>query len=329
MMKKKVVSVLLCASLVMALLAGCGSGKEEKETETTKEETKTENSESKDVADLNLGFVVGSFEHVFYQLIQEGIEAECEAKGVGKYSVLDASLDPVIATSKVENLTADGSDAIALACNDAAGVKPAIENADQEGVKMFTFDCTSESDAINCFVGTDNYKGGELGGEELIRLTKDGDKVAIIGYPTASSCVDREKGALDKLKEADREVLSGYDYKGDANEAQKIMETILTQHPDVKAVFCVGDPAATGALASIKAAGSDCMIIGFDGNPEAKEAILDAENGKYWVSEISQNPQEIGKTIVDEMINFMTTGKVTEKEIFIAPYIITAENAAE
>lgn len=331
-MKKRLLSFMMCVCLAGTLLVGCGGKTEEtdkKDTKQSESETKTEGTESKDVADLNLGFVVGSFEHVFYQLIQKGIEDECEAKGVGKYSVLDASLDPVIATSKVENLTADGSDAIALACNDAAGVKPAIENADKEGVKMFTFDCTSESDAINCFVGTDNYKGGELGGEELIRLTKDGDKVAIIGYPTASSCVDREQGALDTLEKADREVLSGYDYKGDANEAQKIMETILTQNPDVKAVFCVGDPAATGALASIKAAGSDCMIIGFDGNPEAKEAILDYENGKYWVSEISQNPQEIGKTIVDEMINYMTTGKVTEKQIFIEPYIITAENAAE
>ena len=107
------------------------------------------------------------------------------------------------------------------------------------------------------------------------------------------------------------------------------MENILTTNPEVKAVFCVGDPAATGALASIKAAGSDCVIIGFDGNPEAKEAILDAENGKYWVSEVSQNPKEIGATIVREMISFMTEGKVSDKQIFIAPYIITAENAAE
>ncbi|MDR1835848.1 MAG: substrate-binding domain-containing protein [Fusobacteriaceae bacterium] len=282
---------------------------------------------AKKVGELKFGFVVGSFEHVFYQLIQQGIEAECKAKGVGTYTVLDASLDPVIATSKVENLTAQGCDAIALACNDAAGVKPAIENADKEGVKMFTFDCTSQSDAINCFVGTDNYKGGILGGQELVRLTKDGDTVAIIGFPNPSSCIDRENGALEVLAKANRKVLKGYDYKGDANEAQKIMETILTQYPDVKAVFCVGDPAATGALASIKAAGSNCLIIGFDGNPEAKAAILDAENGKYWVSEISQDPKQIGARIVDEMISYMESGKVSAKEIFIEPYIITAANA--
>ena len=340
-MKKKLVSAIVCMSMVLTMLTGCGGGQPaaapapesapaESEAAEAPAEGEAENAEAPaegtaDLADMKFGFVVGSFEHTFYQLIQQGIEEECEAKGIGSYSVLDASLDPVIATQKVETLTADG----ALACNDAAGVKPAIENADADGVAMFTFDCTSESDAINCFVGTDNYKGGELGGQELIRLTEDGDTVAIIGYPTASSCLDRENGALDALKSADRNVLSGYDYKGDANEAQKIMENILTTNPEVKAVFCVGDPAATGAMASIKAAGSDCMIIGFDGNPEAKEAILSEENGKYWVSEISQNPKVIGSTIVDEMINFMTTGSVTEAQIFIEPYIITKENAAE
>ena len=107
------------------------------------------------------------------------------------------------------------------------------------------------------------------------------------------------------------------------------MENILTSNPDVAAVFCVGDPAASGALASIKANASDCKIIGFDGNPEAKEAILSEENGKWWVSEISQDPHQIGTRIVEEMNQFMTEGTVTDKVIYIAPYIITAETLAE
>ena len=343
-MKQKLVAAMLTLAMAATLVA-CGAkadvpaeapAAEAPAEEPAAEEPAAEEPAAEEttggvaLADLKFGFVVGSFEHTFYQLIGEGIEAECKAQGLSdsQFSVLDASLDPVIATSKVETLTADGCNAIALACNDAAGVKPAIENADRDGVAMFTFDCTSESDAINCFVGTDNYQGGVLGGEELLRLSEEGDTVAIIGYPTASSCLDRENGAVDTVGDK-RNLLTGYDYKGDANEAQKIMENILTTNPECKAVFCVGDPAATGALASIKAAGSDCLIIGFDGNPESKEAILDAENGKYWVSEISQNPKEIGATIVREMISYMTNGTVTDKKIFIAPYIITAENAAD
>ena len=107
------------------------------------------------------------------------------------------------------------------------------------------------------------------------------------------------------------------------------MQTILVSNPECKAVFCVGDPAATGALAAIKAAGSDCLIVGFDGNPEAKEAILDKENGKYWVSEIAQDAKGIGRGIVEQMAKYMTTGEVDDQVIMIDPFIITAENAAE
>ena len=137
-----------------------------------------------------------------------------------------------------------------------------------------------------------------------MKYSEDGDTVGIICYPTASSCLDRQNGALDVLKDEDRTVVYDNDYQGDANKAQEIMENMLTANPDMAAVFCVGDPAATGALAAIKAAGSDCKIIGFDGNPEAKEAISDTEgNGKWWVSEIAQNPTLIGETIVEQMQN--------------------------
>ena len=105
-------------------------------------------------------------------------------------------------------------------------------------------------------------------------------------------------------------------------------EYYATRYPDVAAVFCVGDPAASGALSAIRANASDCKIIGFDGNPEAKEAILDEETGKWWVSEISQDPHQIGTRNVEEMYSFMTDGTVTDKVVYIAPYIITAETLA-
>ncbi|MDR0662605.1 MAG: substrate-binding domain-containing protein, partial [Spirochaetaceae bacterium] len=115
--------------------------------------------------------------------------------------------------------------------------------------------------------------------------------------------------------------------EGDASKAEQLMTDALTQNPDIAVVFCVGDPAAAGALAAIKAQGSKTLIIGFDGNPEAKSALLDPTNGQFWVSEISQNPTEIGKQIVEQIKKYIDTGKVDNKTIMIAPYIITKENA--
>lgn len=285
-----------------------------------------------DFSEMQWGFIVGSFEHVFYQNVAKGIEEQCAALGLSEdqYDVTDCNLEADKAINAIQNFTANKCNAIALACNDAAGCVPGINEAAGNGVAMFNFDSKAE-DLTNVisFVGTDNYQGGVLGGEELIRLTEDGDTVAIIGNPESVSTMDRENGALEALGKADRKVLSGYNYQGDANIAQEIMETILVSNPECAAVFCAGDPAATGALAAIKAAGSSCKIVGFDGNPEAKEALLDEENGKYWVSEIAQDSLGIGRGIVDQMAKYFATGEVDDQVIMIDPYIITAENAAE
>lgn len=316
-MKKKFLSTVLCAGMIATLVAGCGASKTQSDaTEEQKEKA------------FKCGFVVGSFEHVFYQTIGEGIKEKAQELGI-EAIVTDAELDLNIASNKIQDFVAQGCDAIALSCNDAAGVKPAIEGASNEGVAMFTFDCTTESDAIHCFVGTDNYEGGKLGGEELIKYSKDGDTVGIICYPTASSCLDRQNGALEVLNGKNRTVIYDNNYEGDANKAEEIMQNMLTANPDISAVFCVGDPAATGALAAIKNAGSNCKIIGFDGNPEAKEAIADTNgNGKWWVSEIAQNPKEIGATIVEQMKKYLDTGKCDQEKIYIAPYVIDQSNVA-
>lgn len=325
-MKRKFFSMLLALVMVGSLLAGC---KAQEATTPVDKETPAAETPAEAPEALKMGFVVGSFEHVFYQLIAEGIEAKADELGIDAI-VVDAQLDGSVASDQIQNLTAQGMQAIALSCNDAAGVKPAIEAADKDGVAMFTFDCTTDSAAIKSFVGTDNFEGGRLGGQELIRLTKEGDSVAIIGYPTANSVLDRENGAKEVLEGSGRVLKFVGDYQGDATKAQQLMEDWLIQDPNLAAVFCGGDPAATGALAAIKAAGASTKIIGFDGNPEAKEAILDTEgNGKWWVSEISQNPKEIGGQIVEQMYKYLTEGTVDSDYISIAPYIITEENAAE
>ncbi len=335
-MGRKLFSVLVCISLTAAMLAGCGSKEEEAAPGVvTGDATETEETAAKTADDAGsesykVGFIVGSREHVFYNLIEAAIEEKCQELGL-EYIILDGQLDANVMSDEIQDLTAQNCDAIALSCNDAAGVKPAIEAASAEGIAMFTFDCTSESDAIICFAGTDNTEGGRLGAQEVLRLCKVGDKVAMIGYPTASSVLDRQTGFEEVIKaQSDIEYKFFGDYAGDANKAQQLMEDWLTQEPDLAAVFCAGDPAATGALAAIKAAGANTLVIGFDGNPEAKTAILDTEgNGKWWVSEISQNPSEIGSTITEQMHKYLTTGSVDSDFILIEPYIITIDNAAE
>ena len=315
---KKVVSILLILVMVFAMSAAVA--------------------EAKDVKDLKLGFILGSREHAFYLKIEEGINAA--AADMGFTAVVDESnLEGAIATQRIENMVTDGMDAISLACNEPAACTTAIEEADKAGVPMFTFDCTStETDVIKCFVGTDNYQGGVVGGEATIAWLdklglKDGATVGIIGYPEPQSCIDRENGWMSvmeaKKDEYNLNIVNIGNYQGDAGKAQELMEAALTADPDMAVIFTVGDPACIGALAAIKTAGANTKMIGFDANPEAHEAILDPEDGKIWVGDVAQDPYQIGYKIAEEMVKYLTEGTVDEQTILIAPYLVDASNAVK
>ncbi len=291
---------------------------------------------AKDVKDLKLGFILGSREHAFYLSIEEGINAAAAEMGFTAV-VLESDLNGAVASERIENLVVEGCDAISLSVNDPSGSTPAIVAADAEGVPMFAFDCTSsETDVIKSFVGTDNYQGGVIGGEatiarlEALGLTS-GATVGIIGYPEPQSCIDREAGWMSVM-EANKDkyglnIVNLGNYKGDADTAKNLMDDALTQYPDIAVIFTVGDPACIGALASIKAAGASTQMIGFDANPEAHEAILDAENGKIWVADVAQDPYQIGYQIAQQMVKYVLEGTVDQQTILISPYLVDASNA--
>lgn len=300
--------VLLCLMMVCAI-GFAGGAKEKKDG-------------------YKVGFIVGSREHVFYTLIEKGIKEEATRQGI-KAVVLDGNLDGNITSDHINNLVAEKCNAVALSCNDPGGTTPAMEAATKEGVPVFTFDCTSTvTDVIKCFVGTDNVEGGRLGGRETVRLAKNGDKVGIINFDEPQSCIDRRKGWEEIVKASDKnlKMVDVGNYRGDASKAEQLMSDALAANPDLAVVFCVGDPAAAGALAAIKIAGASTKIIGFDGNPEAKDAIRDPVNGKFWVSEIAQNPVKIGTEITNQIVKYLKTGSVDKATIMIEPYIITKEN---
>ena len=48
---------------------------------------------------------------------------------------------------------------------------------------MFTFDCTTElTDVVKCFVGTDNFEGGVVGGKATIKALEDMGKTDTEGW---------------------------------------------------------------------------------------------------------------------------------------------------
>ena len=88
----------------------------------------------------------------------------------------------------------------------------------------------------------------------------------------------------------------------------KTAQDILEKHTQLDGIFAINDPTALGAIAALEKAGraKKVKVIGFDGQPEAKQAIKD---GKIYADAI-QFPEKIGILTIQTIAKYMAGEKV-------------------
>jgi ribose transport system substrate-binding protein len=111
---------------------------------------------------------------------------------------------------------------------------------------------------------------------------KVGLLLCVAGHPVT---VARVKGFEEGLKGGGPfEIVARADAECDRDKGRKVMEDMITAHPDIDAVFSTSDGQSMGAVEALKAAGKDPTFVSFDAQPEAVEAIkagnvIDASSG--------------------------------------------------
>lgn len=346
-MKQKLVAALMAVAMV-ATLAACGS--KSAETEAPAEAPAAEApaaeggapaaaGETKALSDLKLAFIVGTENDAFYQSVEAGIVAKCEELGIPSPTLADQQLDGSICTDLINNYVAAEYDGIALSANDPAGTIPAMQAANAEGVKMFTFDCTVDDQYLDqylAFVGSNNYAGGVTAGEYVAEHAPEGSTVGCITYASAQSTQDRQAGFEDTIQAAidggkDLTLIVSQDADNDQSKATDIMQNLITQYgDDLSYIFVVGDPTGYGALAAIQSAGASTKLVGFDAGETACQYIADPEVGKIWEAEVAQDPEGIGAGIVEKMAEYFTNGSIAgDQKSLIECKLVTADNVAD
>lgn len=336
---RKIMTLAMAAVMALSLTA-CSSGSggtaatgaaETTGAETAGAEQTAESAEGAKTAagtadkPVTVGVSLLNSTHVFYNNIQSAMEEQAKEYG-WTLDVQDAAGDANKQLGQVQDFITKGVSAIVIAPTNSAGSKSMIELADAKNIPLFTMDIKSDGNAV-CHIATDNTKGGELAAQYLVEkvLPEKKGNVAVITYSEIESCVDRETGFTGYLKAnaPDIKVVDVQNYSGDQQKAADVMQNMLLKHDRIDAVFCVGDPAATGALSSITAAGAATKIIGYDGNPEG---IAEIKKGGNWVADVAQDPAAIGKTTLKAVKTYLEGGTL-EAEILIPPYMIDAGNA--
>lgn len=312
--KGKKLSLLLAAVMMvtsLTVLSGCG-----------KSEQSTAQKTDQGAAKKKIGVSLLTKEHVFFNKIEEAIIAEAKAKGLDVI-IMDGGQDSNKQMSQIQDFITQKVDAIALAPASSSGIEPGIALAKKANIPFFTFDVGAKGDVAS-HIATDNKEGGRIAGQYMGEKVLNGKgKVAIVTYSEVESCVNREEGFKEAIaKFPGIQVVDVQNSSGSAEKAANVTQDMLLKNPDLDAIFAVGDPFAVGALSAIRAAGKKVKIVGFDGNPEG---IAEIKKGDLWVADIAQNPEAIGKAIVDG-IKDKLDGKPVDAKKLIAPFIIDASN---
>ena len=97
-MRKKVRNLFLFFTVLAVLLPGCGGQADAGDTGADEEKNDTQTVQE-DTDEYSCGFIVGSFEQVFYQKLGDAIESE--AAQIGMHAIVtDSELDSQVASNK-------------------------------------------------------------------------------------------------------------------------------------------------------------------------------------------------------------------------------------
>ncbi|OYO67779.1 LacI family transcriptional regulator, partial [Lachnotalea glycerini] len=140
-MKKKLLSVIMCATMVSALVAGCGSSSSADTTTDTTTETKTTtDATATDTAttdtsasdDMSIYIVSKGFQHQYWQAVLKGAQEAADELGVTiDFKGPDTESDIAQQVQMLNNALNNSPDAIGLAALDTQACLEGITKAQQ------------------------------------------------------------------------------------------------------------------------------------------------------------------------------------------------------
>lgn len=297
---KKILALLLVAAMILVFGACAAS-----ETPTTPDADPTTNSEEQtntttgtDSEKVVIGLLVYNDKNEFIQKLVAGAQAKCDEYG---YELISYSADGDAATevNNMEDLITKKPDVILYNPVDSDAAGAALSLANEAGIPVITVDRTANGGEVVSHVASDNVYGGELAGEYIKELLGEegGELLEIQGVAGTSAARDRGEGfhkAVDGV--ANYTVVDSQIGNWDKAQGMTIMENALQAHPNIKAVFAHNDTMAMGAMEAAYAANrEDIIIIGFDADDDAVQAVKD---GKL-AATVAQQPDLMGGRAVE------------------------------
>jgi D-xylose transport system substrate-binding protein len=292
--------------------------------------------------DLTVGVSWSNFQEERWRTDEAAIVEALEAAGAS-YISADAQSSSAKQLSDVEQLIAQGADALIILAQDADAVRPAVTRAADEGIPVIAYDRLIEDDRA-FYLTFDNVEVGRMQARAILEQQPEGRYVMIKGSPTDPNADFLRGGQQEVLQEAidagDIEIVGEAYTDGwlPAN-AQRNMEQILTaEDNEVDAVVASNDGTAGGVVAALTAQGMEGIpVSGQDGDHAALNRIaLGTQTVSVWkdARDLGREAAEIAVELaggaemsaIDGAEEWTSPGGTTLWSKFLEPVPITRDN---
>jgi ribose transport system substrate-binding protein len=310
------------ALLVMALLAAIAAGG------GCNRETATPSGRPR------IAFVLKTLNSPFFIEMQRGAEEAAKRLDVVvEVQAAEREVDVERQMQIVENLIQSKYNALALTPSGSREVVPAIVKANAAGIPVVIVDTRLDTAAAAAamiktasFVGSDNYRGGQLIGEYLVKASGGNATVAILeGIPGHETGDSRIRGFRDAIKGSPGiAIAASQTANWEREQGFTVFQNMMQAHPAIDTLFACNDMMALGAIEAIAAAGKTgkIRVLGFDAVDDARRALL----GGTMEATVAQFPDEMGRIAVETAVKVLK-GEAVPPDITVSIGLVTKENA--
>ncbi len=267
------------------------------------------------------------------QFMVEAFQAAAEELG-WTVNVIDTAGDVAAVVSRLEDMSAQGVDAIVINV-DPAQVSAGLQAAADAGIPVFGMDAGVDPLLVTNVTSNGYAMAAETATYVVDRINGAGRVVMFVfdPYPPVQKrgiVADAIFGNYPDIEIVDRITPDVND--GGIADSRARMEAVLEANPEpgsISAVWAAWDQPALGALQAIEAAGREdegIVIVGIDANPQALDAI--AAGGNFEAS-VAQDFTGIGGTVAELVDAYLAGEEITQRVVYVPTTLVTGSNVED
>lgn len=278
-MLKKVASVILCLSMLVASFAGCNNSAAQQQQSSGKTATvadKFKGDPSKEY--YMVTFLSG---YPFWKECYRGFEDAGKLYGVKTVYGGSTEYDVNASITALDQIIAKKPAGIAVSCMDATAYIPSINKARAAGIPVVTFDSDSPKSNRYTYIGTQNYQAGATAARYIGQKLGGKGVVAAATSMGQTNIKERTQGFEETIKSEfpNIKVAQIVDAGTDQLTAANSVSNMLKKNTDLNYIFCGQQTSVVGSQKALQEAGmaGKVKIVGFDTDKTTLDAIKSGE----------------------------------------------------